>query len=130
MQARAVVLSAALMLAPLTAWAADLVVWWEESHYPAEDAAVHELIAAFEAKTSRKVELVRHDLEAQTTAVQTAIDAGRPSSSTSVRMPRASRSSHLSSASACLSWRCSSLEDAPRQARSIQHAGGDVQTHL
>jgi multiple sugar transport system substrate-binding protein len=66
------------MLAPFGAHAADLVVWWEESYTPAEDAAVHELIDAFEGQTGRHVELVRHDIDQETAAVQAAIDAGRP----------------------------------------------------
>jgi signal transduction histidine kinase/ActR/RegA family two-component response regulator/HPt (histidine-containing phosphotransfer) domain-containing protein len=37
MRVRAVVLAAMLMLAPLAARAADLVVWWEEGWYPEED---------------------------------------------------------------------------------------------
>ena len=40
MRVRAVILAAALMLAPLGARAADLVVWWEEGFYPEEDEAV------------------------------------------------------------------------------------------
>ena len=40
MRVRAVILAAALMLAPLGAWAADLVVWWEEGFNPEEDHAV------------------------------------------------------------------------------------------
>ena len=58
MRARAVVLAVALVLAPLGARAADLVVWWEKGFYPEEDAAVREIIAAFEQKTGKQVELV------------------------------------------------------------------------
>ena len=39
--------------------AADLVVWWEKGFYPQEDAAVAEIIAAFEQKTGKQVELVQ-----------------------------------------------------------------------
>jgi hypothetical protein len=46
---------------PLVARAADLVVWWEKGFYPAEDAAVRELVAAFEKKTGKTVELYRPD---------------------------------------------------------------------
>ncbi len=72
--------ASALLLAPLGARAADLVVWWEKGFYPQEDAAVREIIAAFEQETGKQVELVRHgrDLDQQTAAVQAAIDAGRP----------------------------------------------------
>ena len=37
MRARAVVLAVAIVLAPLGAQAADLVVWWEKGFYPQED---------------------------------------------------------------------------------------------
>src|SRR3954447_10682171 len=57
MQVRAVLLAAALVLAPLGARAADLLVWWEKGFYPEEDQAVRELVAAFERKTGKKVEL-------------------------------------------------------------------------
>ncbi len=60
MRARAVVLAAAIVLAPLGAQAADLVVWWEEGLYPQEDEAVAEMVAAFEQKTGKQVELVQH----------------------------------------------------------------------
>jgi hypothetical protein len=46
MRVRAVVLAAALVLAPLGARAADLVVWWEEGFNPEEDTAVRDIIAA------------------------------------------------------------------------------------
>ena len=72
--------ASALLLAPHGARAADLVVWWEKGFYPQEDAAVREIIAAFEQETGKQVELVRNgrDLDQQTAAVQAAIDAGRP----------------------------------------------------
>ena len=62
MRVRAVALAAALalVLAPLAARAveADLVIWWEKGVYPEEDEAVAELVAAFEAKTGKEVNLV------------------------------------------------------------------------
>ena len=57
MRARAVVLAVAIVLAPLGARAADLVVWWEQGFNPEEDAAVREIVAAFEQKTGKQVEL-------------------------------------------------------------------------
>ena len=60
MRARAVVLAVALVLAPLGAKAADLVVWWEKGFDPQEDEAVAEIIAAFEQETGKQVELVQH----------------------------------------------------------------------
>jgi ABC-type glycerol-3-phosphate transport system substrate-binding protein len=78
MRVRAVLLAAALVLSPLAARAADLVVWWEEGRYPGEDGSVEEIVAAFEHRTGKDVELAFHpalDLEAKTLA---ALAAGRP----------------------------------------------------
>jgi multiple sugar transport system substrate-binding protein len=78
MQIRAVVLAAALALVPLAAQAADLVVWWEEGFNPEEDAAVGEIVAAFEHETSKRVEpafFSQNDLPARTLA---AVEAGHP----------------------------------------------------
>jgi hypothetical protein len=47
-----------LVMAPLGAKAADLVVWWEKGFYPQEDEATAEIIAAFEQETGKEVELV------------------------------------------------------------------------
>jgi ABC-type glycerol-3-phosphate transport system substrate-binding protein len=52
--------ASALLLAPHGARAADLLVWWEKGFYPQEDAAVAEIIAAFEQKTGKQVELVQY----------------------------------------------------------------------
>ena len=56
------VFAAALVLAPLGAQAADLVVWWEQGFYPQEDEAVREIIAAFEQETGKQVELEQPSL--------------------------------------------------------------------
>src|SRR5687768_10188768 len=81
MRVRAVVLAAALMLAPLAAWAADLIIWWEKGYQPEEDEAVREIVAAFEQKTGKKVELVFHP-QAESQWVQdkaeAALKAGHP----------------------------------------------------
>ena len=57
MRVRAILLAAALALAPLGARAADLVVWWEQGFSPEEDEATREMMAAFERKTGKTVEL-------------------------------------------------------------------------
>jgi multiple sugar transport system substrate-binding protein len=78
MWVRAVLLAAALALAPLSVRATDLVVWWEEGWNPGEDQAVRETVAAFEQKTGKKVELVfitADKLPARTVA---AVEAGHP----------------------------------------------------
>ena len=78
LRVRAVVLAAALILAPLGARAADLVVWWEKGFYPQEDEAVREIIAAFEQETGKQVELVLHAAGRAPDKLQAAIEAGRP----------------------------------------------------
>jgi multiple sugar transport system substrate-binding protein len=78
LRVRAVVLAVALILAPLGARAADLVVWWEQGFNPEEDTAVREIIAAFEQHSGKQVELAQpsqNDIEAKALA---AVSAGQP----------------------------------------------------
>jgi hypothetical protein len=63
MRGRAVVLAAAIVMAPLGARGADLMAWWNEGYYAEEDAAIREIIAAFERETGKKVELVFQSTE-------------------------------------------------------------------
>jgi multiple sugar transport system substrate-binding protein len=77
-QKQVIVLAAALILAPLDARGADLVVWWEQGFYPEEDAAVADLVAAFEQKTGKQVELVQHPHVGHPARVQAALAAGQP----------------------------------------------------
>ena len=51
-------LAAALVMAPLGAKAADLVVWWQKGTYAQEDEALRDIIAAFEQDSGKQVELV------------------------------------------------------------------------
>ena len=78
MRARAVVLAVAIVLAPLGARAADLVVWWDKGLYPQEDEALREIIAAFEQKTGKQVELVFHPQTELPDKLVAALEAGRP----------------------------------------------------
>jgi multiple sugar transport system substrate-binding protein len=78
MQVRAVILAAALVLAPSSLWAADLVVWWPKGFYAQEDRALKELVAAFEQKTGKQVELVQLLQDDLVPRTQAALDAGRP----------------------------------------------------
>ena len=78
MRIRALVLAAALILAPLGAQAADLVVWWEKGYNAEEDEAVREIIAAFEQKTGNQVELVFHPNEELPDELVAALEAGQP----------------------------------------------------
>src|SRR3954462_7829641 len=79
MRVRAILLTAALVLAPLAVRAADLVVWWEKGFNPEEDQAVRETVAAFEQKTGKKVELAFYaqqiELPGRTAA---AVEVGHP----------------------------------------------------
>src|SRR5690242_17928793 len=78
MRVRAVLLAAMLVLAPLGARAADLVVWWEKGFNPEEDQAVRETVAAFERKTGKTVELVFPLFTEAPVKVRAAIDEDRP----------------------------------------------------
>ncbi len=77
MRIGAFVLAAALLMAPLGAKAADLVVWWEEGQYAEEDAAVREVIAAFEQESGKQVELVLGPQEELVADLVAALEAGR-----------------------------------------------------
>jgi multiple sugar transport system substrate-binding protein len=74
----AVILAAALVMAPLGARAADLVVWWEKGFNPEEDEAIKEIAAAFEQKTGKQVELVQPTQDEMFDKVQAALAAGQP----------------------------------------------------
>ena len=69
---------AALILAPFGASAADLVVWWDQGYNPEEDAAVREVIAAFEHESGKHAELVFHPQDEHPGKLVAAIEAGRP----------------------------------------------------
>jgi hypothetical protein len=69
---------AALILAPLGAQAADLVVWWDEAYYPQEDEALKEIIAAFEQGTGKQVEVTFYPDSELPTKIDAAIEAGQP----------------------------------------------------
>src|SRR4051794_36247515 len=78
MRANAVVLAMTLLLTPLGAGAADLVVWWEQGFNPEEDAAAREIVAAFEQASGKRVEFVLHEQPKLPGAIGAALDGGRP----------------------------------------------------
>jgi multiple sugar transport system substrate-binding protein len=78
MWGRTVILAAALVMAPLCAKAADLVVWWEKGFYAQEDAAIREIIGAFEDKTGKQVELVFYEQAELPDKIETVLQARQP----------------------------------------------------
>jgi multiple sugar transport system substrate-binding protein len=70
--------AAALVMAPLGAKAADLVVWWDKGQYAEEDAALRESIAAFEQGSGKHVELVLHEQSELADTIEAALEAGQP----------------------------------------------------
>jgi multiple sugar transport system substrate-binding protein len=78
MRSRTAVFAAMLVMAPLGAHAADLVVWWEQGFYAQEDEAVKEIVAAFEQESGRQVELTFHEPAEAPDKVQAAVEAGQP----------------------------------------------------
>jgi multiple sugar transport system substrate-binding protein len=78
MRIKSTVFAMALMMAPVGARCADLVVWWNEGYYAEEDDAVREIIAAFEEKTGKQVELVLHPEQELPDKVVAALEAGEP----------------------------------------------------
>jgi hypothetical protein len=83
MGAQAILVALALVLAPLRAQAADLVVWWEKGYYDQEDEAVREIVAAFEQETGKQVELVFQQQNELPQKILAALDAGHPPTSLS-----------------------------------------------
>jgi multiple sugar transport system substrate-binding protein len=78
MRAQTVLVALALTLTPLGAKAADLVVWWDKGFYPQEDEAVAEIVAAFEQKTGKQVELVLYPLDELPDKIAAALEVGQP----------------------------------------------------
>jgi multiple sugar transport system substrate-binding protein len=73
-----VLLAAALLMVPLGAKAADLVVWWYKGFYEQEDEAVRETISAFEQESGKQVDLVQPTLDEIYDETNDALAAGRP----------------------------------------------------
>jgi multiple sugar transport system substrate-binding protein len=78
MRARAVVLAAVIVLAPLGAKAADLVIWWQKGFYAQEDAAVREIVAAFEQASGKRVELAFYSQREVGPQIKAALEVGQP----------------------------------------------------
>jgi multiple sugar transport system substrate-binding protein len=78
MRKSVIALAATLLLTPLGAGAADLVIWWQKGFYAQEDEGLRATVAAFEQKTGRQVELVLYPEEELATKIMTALEADRP----------------------------------------------------
>jgi multiple sugar transport system substrate-binding protein len=78
MRSRAFILATLLILVPIGAKAADLVVWWEEGYYAQEDEAIREIIAAFEQSSGKQVELTFYEDAELLHKLGAALEAGRP----------------------------------------------------
>jgi ABC-type glycerol-3-phosphate transport system substrate-binding protein len=78
MRGRAVVLAAAIAIAPLGARGADLVVWWEKGFYPQEDEGLREIIAAFEQGSGKQVELALYSQRELGPQIEAALEDGQP----------------------------------------------------
>jgi multiple sugar transport system substrate-binding protein len=72
------ILGASLILTPLGAGAADLVVWWDEGYYAEETEAVREIIAAFEQGSGKQVELVQYSQADLPYKIEAALKVGQP----------------------------------------------------
>jgi multiple sugar transport system substrate-binding protein len=72
------IVTMAIILTPLGAKSADFVVWWSEGYTAQEDEALREIVAAFEQKTGKQVELVFHPEPELPDTVVAAVEAGKP----------------------------------------------------
>ena len=68
----------ALVAAPLDARAADLVIWWNKGVNSEEDAAVREIIAAFEQTSGKRVALTQPAEDELPGQVAAALETGQP----------------------------------------------------
>jgi multiple sugar transport system substrate-binding protein len=78
MCSRSAVLAAMLIMAPLSANAADLVVWWQKGWYGQEDGAVREIIAAFEQASGKQVDVTFYEQTELPDKIVAAFEAGQP----------------------------------------------------
>jgi len=78
MRRRTLIFARVLVMAPLGARAADLIVWWDKGFYAQEDEAIAEVVAAFEQNTGKQAELAHFPEEEPPNKIGAALDAGRP----------------------------------------------------
>ena len=70
-------LSAAL-LAPASGSAADLTIWWDKGYYSQEDRALEAVVAAYEQRTGKDVDLVLYPQPEHLEKLAAAVAAKRP----------------------------------------------------
>jgi multiple sugar transport system substrate-binding protein len=78
MRSRVTSLAVVLMMAPIGAKAADLVIWWEQGFYPQADEAVAEIVAAFEQETGKQIDLLQPAQDEVFDEAQAALAARQP----------------------------------------------------
>jgi multiple sugar transport system substrate-binding protein len=78
MRSRDFILATMLILSSFGARAADLVVWWDEGYYAEEGEAVREIVAAFEGKTGKQVELAFPPMDEHPDNIIAALATNRP----------------------------------------------------
>ncbi len=78
MRRYAFIVAALFTIAPPCARGADLVLSWHKAHHAEEDAALMEVVAAFEEDTGKEVEVILVPLEEQPSKIEAAFEAGRP----------------------------------------------------
>jgi multiple sugar transport system substrate-binding protein len=78
MRSRILIVAATIILTPPAAKSADLVVWWNEGWTAEEDEAIREIVAAFDQKSGKQVELVLHPEQELPDKVVAAVEAGEP----------------------------------------------------
>jgi multiple sugar transport system substrate-binding protein len=67
-----------LLASPLPALAADLRIFWDQGFYPEEDAAIEAVVAAYEQKSGKDVELTFYSQDEVLDKTLAALDAGDP----------------------------------------------------
>ena len=67
-----------LAMAPFSAGGTDLVVWWDEPYYAEEGDALKEIIAAFEQKSGKQVDLVFYPQDELPEKILATFEIGTP----------------------------------------------------
>jgi hypothetical protein len=93
MRGRAVVLAAAIVMAPLGARGADLVVCWQKRFYAQREGSVSEIVAAFEQGTAKRLDCCPMDLQNDVAKAIVAVSDAKRTLSSSIRSHQAKVSS-------------------------------------